>query len=251
MAALLAVWGANPCLGTVWNDPPGDLLDMTAIPALDLIGVHARFGPGALGIELFFDPLTTAPEDLLLLSGYLDLDTDMDFSTGRGQSHIEEFAPDGPPPLMGVDYYIEVFPGAGIADLWHVLPEFEQYVASCPIELNGTSLKVRIPRCGPAPCEGMVVGARFGFAALIGNLNGALTDRIPDDVMPCLAVPAPGDFDEDGDVDEVDLGHFVACHQGPGCIPDDPSCQSADLDEDGDVDQDDFGVFQRNLTGPG
>lgn len=60
----------------------------------------------------------------------------------------------------------------------------------------------------------------------------------------------PGDFDQDGDVDQQDFGRFQACLTGPGIIQDEPSCAAARLDADVDVDQDDFGIFQRCFSGP-
>jgi len=61
---------------------------------------------------------------------------------------------------------------------------------------------------------------------------------------------APADFDQDGDVDDDDYGHFEACASGPAIEQNDPSCEDADLDGDSDVDQSDFGVFQRCISGP-
>ena len=58
-----------------------------------------------------------------------------------------------------------------------------------------------------------------------------------------------GDYDADGDVDEVDTGGLVQCLTGPGTITP-PSCQAFDSDEDGDVDLFDASRFQRVFTGP-
>jgi hypothetical protein len=75
---------------------------------------------------------------------------------------------------------------------------------------------------------------------------------------------APADFNDDGQVDTVDLGVFLACSTGPaviynadglpvvgGCTiwPGSSGTISADFDADGDVDQDDFGVLQRCFSG--
>jgi polysaccharide biosynthesis protein PslG len=60
---------------------------------------------------------------------------------------------------------------------------------------------------------------------------------------------AAADFDRDGDIDQVDFGHFQACYSGSGIDPD-PACTDAKLDMDADVDLDDFAVFQTCMSGP-
>ncbi len=66
--------------------------------------------------------------------------------------------------------------------------------------------------------------------------------------------PAPfevlGDFQRDGDVDQLDLDHLRQCETGPSVPQADPACRDADLDRDGDVDQADFGYLQRCMAGP-
>lgn len=59
------------------------------------------------------------------------------------------------------------------------------------------------------------------------------------------------DFDEDGDVDQIDFGHFQTCLTGPGANQYEPSCMNCRLDDDGDVDQDDLALFRSCLSGPG
>ncbi len=59
------------------------------------------------------------------------------------------------------------------------------------------------------------------------------------------------DFDVDGDVDQVDFGHWQKCASGPG-LPYGAGCQKADLDlvPDGDVDVADLAVFLACQSGP-
>lgn len=64
-----------------------------------------------------------------------------------------------------------------------------------------------------------------------------------------VAVPIPGDFDHDGDVDLTDFGHLQTCYSGPGVAQNAPACFNARFDLDADVDQDDFGLFQSCLSG--
>jgi len=58
------------------------------------------------------------------------------------------------------------------------------------------------------------------------------------------------DYDDDGDVDQVDFGHFQRCFAGPDTIQTDPNCQNAMLDADDDVDDDDLAIFLNCVNGP-
>ncbi len=65
--------------------------------------------------------------------------------------------------------------------------------------------------------------------------------------VPLVLIPP--DFDQDGDVDGVDLAHFIACVTGPALGPPTEGCEDTDFDGDDDSDQADFGIFQGCLTG--
>ena len=70
----------------------------------------------------------------------------------------------------------------------------------------------------------------------------------PQQIAVRLQVYTPGDFDEDGDVDQSDFAHFQACLTGPGmAYP--AECERADLDLDGNVDQADFALFANCMGG--
>lgn len=60
---------------------------------------------------------------------------------------------------------------------------------------------------------------------------------------------APSDFDEDGDVDQSDFGHWQSCFTGPA-RPYPVGCDDADLDGDGDIDHDDLSRFDLCKSGP-
>ncbi len=66
-----------------------------------------------------------------------------------------------------------------------------------------------------------------------------------DFVIVDLAQPlCPGDVDDDGDVDQADLGVLLSTYNRPSDDPDyDPR---ADFDCDGDVDQSDLGILLGN-----
>lgn len=59
-----------------------------------------------------------------------------------------------------------------------------------------------------------------------------------------------GDFDNDGDLDQMDFGLMQACLSGPSIPQLDAACQPARFDGDSDVDQDDLAVFQSCMSGP-
>lgn len=61
----------------------------------------------------------------------------------------------------------------------------------------------------------------------------------------------PGDYDRDGDVDQVDWGYFQLCLSGPFVPQDEPECQRMKLDGDADVDGDDVNLFLMCVSGPG
>jgi hypothetical protein len=59
-----------------------------------------------------------------------------------------------------------------------------------------------------------------------------------------------GDFDDDGDVDLADYGHFLACYNGPAQPYGSSGCENADADGDNDVDLSDYGTFLFCYNGP-
>ncbi len=60
--------------------------------------------------------------------------------------------------------------------------------------------------------------------------------------------PIPGDFDNDGDVDQEDFGHLQTCFGQPGSVA--PGCRDADVDRDGGVGPADFTIVQKCWSGP-
>lgn len=68
------------------------------------------------------------------------------------------------------------------------------------------------------------------------------------EIVTCAEIP--GDFDDDCDVDQADVGFLNDCSTGPAIGPIAPGCQAADLDGDTDVDSRDFGLLQACYSGP-
>lgn len=68
------------------------------------------------------------------------------------------------------------------------------------------------------------------------------------EMMRQFRVVLPADLDEDGDVDQDDVGLLRACASRTG-VAVAPGCESRDLDGDGDADESDFGLLQRCYSG--
>lgn len=84
--------------------------------------------------------------------------------------------------------------------------------------------------------------------SLPGATNGTpITLTLTANVVAAGFVPP--DFDQDGDVDDVDFAHFDACLSGANIPLSPPTCSDSDFDGDTDVDHSDFGIFQRCYSG--
>ncbi len=59
-----------------------------------------------------------------------------------------------------------------------------------------------------------------------------------------------GDFDRDGDVDQVDLAAFGTCFTSTGGFYTDPDCAAGDYDEDQDIDLADYSRHYLRMNGP-
>lgn len=132
---------------------------------------------------------------------------------------------------------------------------------SYSISENSEWLSVN-PTSGDAAGETDIITITYNTSSLaVGPYSAVLTvtapgaDNSPRTVTINLTVTlppyAPVDFDQDGDVDHSDFGHFQVCLTGPGTAQTLPACLPARLDNDEDVDLDDFGIFQRCFSGPG
>lgn len=88
------------------------------------------------------------------------------------------------------------------------------------------------------------------YPAMPNTGNPAGSARIVDMGSYELVSPLPGDFDQDGDIDNLDINAFITCASGPA-IPFATGCSSRDLDHDGDADHIDFAVMQRCISDTG
>lgn len=103
----------------------------------------------------------------------------------------------------------------------------------------GTMITVFIrQRAFEPPCEGQTF--------MIDNVR--VLDLGPD--VPVIPFK-PGDFDGDGDVDQVDFGLFQQCIRDGGINLQEESCLAADLNGDLIVDINDFDIFWDCLSGYG
>ena len=62
---------------------------------------------------------------------------------------------------------------------------------------------------------------------------------------------ADGDFDVDGDTDQVDFGLFQSCLGQTSVVPAGAPCSGRDLNRDGQVNRTDLTLFRKCLSGPG
>ncbi len=93
----------------------------------------------------------------------------------------------------------------------------------------------------------MTAGTYTGTITITGP--GAL--HSPQTIALTLNVKAiPGDLDQDGDIDVMDVVLFDGCMSGPLVPQTDPTCSTVDFDKDSDVDGSDFGIMQKCLSGP-
>ncbi len=113
------------------------------------------------------------------------------------------------------------------------------------------------PATGESDGEIDTITVDYDTAGLpVGHYHVNITVSDPAAVNPSVLVPVtltvwtPGDFDYDGDVDQVDFGLFQACYSGSGMTQDAPACTDARLDYDPDVDELDFDLFLGCLSGP-
>jgi len=96
-------------------------------------------------------------------------------------------------------------------------------------------------------------GLVYGYHTAIITVEDAAATNTPVIITVTILVDydgIPGDFDDDGDVDQEDFGIIQSCLTGPAVGPPAPGCEDANLDGDLDVDQDDVAKFQLCISGP-
>ncbi len=135
--------------------------------------------------------------------------------------------------------------------------ETSAYAAHRLVNLTGGTLQydthVRIP--GPAvPLHVLENGSPTTFAYNPANSSVSVTGSMLSGIgqeteIRVVTETVSSDFDQDGDVDEADVDHFIQCASGPAIPQLEPNCSDALLDGDSDVDHVDFAVLQRCLTG--
>ena len=96
------------------------------------------------------------------------------------------------------------------------------------MEWNGTRWEIALAQIAAAPAQITVVG-----------IEGTVSKEVTETEL------CRGDFDRDGDVDEIDLSSFAAAFGTTSFLPNyDPK---ADLDQDDDIDAGDLAIFAVNI----
>ncbi len=96
--------------------------------------------------------------------------------------------------------------------------------------------------------DGDTLGIFAGAEHRSTSTPGTATLWIDDVRFTHQTTTAPGDFDQDGDVDLADFGHLQKCFTGTAPQTD-PVCQNARLDEGEHVNQNDLAVFLNCMSG--
>lgn len=115
------------------------------------------------------------------------------------------------------------------------------------------------PTSGSATAEQDSISIDYSTATLaVGSYQGIVTitapgaSNTPQQVIVNLTVQDPPylpcDFDQDGDVDQSDFGHFQNCCTGFAYT--DPACAGADLNHDQLINSGDFQIFAGCMSGP-
>jgi hypothetical protein len=116
---------------------------------------------------------------------------------------------------------------------------------------NGYYVMTRLPAAAGGTCY-TVTASRADYAEPVTHADiQVIAGEVQRADLALSSIRIPADFDNDGDIDGVDLRHLVVCLSGAGLPPISPECQNADLDKDNDVDQSDFATLQRCLSGNG
>ena len=166
-------------------------------------------------------------------------------------SHAEFVTQNGTPP-----------PSVSIASQQSAISPDEEFVITANVTLaTGASIASveihwgdEVETLGTLPSPASHVFTTVGTHSVyvvVEDSNGQSGTSNTLSVDVSLPPFAPGDFDQDGDVDQADYGRFQACLTGGGRPQLDPACLAARLDVDSDVDIEDFGIFQACFSGPG
>jgi len=183
--------------------------------------------------------------------------------SGLSISHPDGFPAVGPAPLVNGMFSLTEVP----ADLLGTI-EYSATGTIC-VALDGAGL----------PCDDLINLADFGTQA--GDMAGTLMINPNNDFAqlkldPSISTPldpmnpdfgtitvagsvkgsalppvkGDGDYDQDGDVDLLDLAEFYTCFTGDGGGPIDSACKPGDLDGSTDLDEGDFALLHSLISGP-
>ncbi|MGH7549172.1 MAG: hypothetical protein ACREMD_03155 [Gemmatimonadota bacterium] len=156
------------------NDPQGDLWPAPASAGLvlpDLVGLTARRTEHGLEIGLeFAEPVSPELTSPNAFGGFVDLDMDLDASTG-GEGGVDIFRPlNSPATGLGVELIVNLDIGGG-ATLFDVMGDRE--AGSVDLQFEGSRVTFVVPTSQIAP-----ENRELGLAALVGTRFDP-TDRLP------------------------------------------------------------------------
>lgn len=124
---------------------------------------------------------------------------------------------------------------------------------------NASAAWLSATPAGPqAACSGTDVLVQYAADSLAPGVHAASIQLVPPAPLAPIVVGVtltvtapPGDFDNDGDVDQTDFAALQLCLTGTGFPQPAPACQRARLDADNDVDEQDVARFLGCMSGAG
>ncbi len=193
--------------GPIFSDPTGDTFN----PGPDLTGVRGQLiGPSVVFTLQFTSPVD-APSSFTAnsLTGYIDIDRDMNTATTSGNapwgidppggnSWINHFvspnggsAVPGPPIGLGDEFFIDLASEMNygdqatvdVFDLFSNIP-----VGTGSVSGYGTSTVTIVL---PQSLLGLGASNDVNFGVLVGNGNHELTDRAPNGALAATTLPEP------------------------------------------------------------
>lgn len=178
----------SPSVDPVVPDPPFDTSAPESAPRNDITSVSATFDTQSLTFtvsfaEQVFPASSTHPR---ALTGFIELDTDQDASTGTPPilNYLTE-----PPAGLGVEFDIDVGSESVHPGLVKVRAKGQtiREIGRVPIVFSGASISVAVPLVLLGGDNGLV-----NYGASMGAVGQDRTDRVPNGSVPPTSAPVSG-----------------------------------------------------------